>query len=187
MEDPKVIYLGPACQKEGDGREWCEDDVWPQCECGCSSIRYVLESDAQSELAALREELTDLGEELQLTAEERDHAKRNSSAFEDRMGDLQVENGKLRDRLNLNESAGEHVESHLEQQADILRIERDALNQRLAAAEQRNAEMVELLRGLANAGDWYTSALEFNIGESGYEWFGKIESVLKPTESGASA
>ncbi len=57
MSDPKIIYLGPACQKEGDGREWCEDDVWPQCECGCSSVRYMLESDAQSELSALREEL----------------------------------------------------------------------------------------------------------------------------------
>jgi hypothetical protein len=59
MEDPRVIYLGPACQKEGDGREWCEDDVWTQCECGCSSVRYTLESDAQSELAALRVELAE--------------------------------------------------------------------------------------------------------------------------------
>ena len=68
MSDPKVIYLGPACQKEGDGREWCEDDVWPECECGCPSVKYMLESDAQSQLAALREELANVRENSTLLA-----------------------------------------------------------------------------------------------------------------------
>jgi polyhydroxyalkanoate synthesis regulator phasin len=65
MSDPKHIYLGPACQKDGDGREWCEDDVWPECECGCSSVKYMLESDAQSQLAALREELAVANHEIE--------------------------------------------------------------------------------------------------------------------------
>jgi len=56
----------------------------------------------------------------------------------------------------------------------------------LTAAEQRNAELVELLGGLLNAGDWYTSALEFARDESGFKWYDKIEAALKPTESGAS-
>lgn len=44
MSDPKVIYLGPACQEQGQssGREWCQDDVWDACECGHESVRYVL-------------------------------------------------------------------------------------------------------------------------------------------------
>jgi len=44
MSDPKVIYLGPACQEQGQssGREWCQHDVWDACECGHESVRYVL-------------------------------------------------------------------------------------------------------------------------------------------------
>ncbi|KTB62654.1 hypothetical protein AO066_18385 [Pseudomonas fluorescens] len=47
MSDPNVIYLGPACQEQGqlDGREWCQDDVWDACECGHESVRYVLGAD----------------------------------------------------------------------------------------------------------------------------------------------
>ncbi len=44
MSELKVIYLGPACQEQGQssGREWCQDDVWDACECGHESVRYVL-------------------------------------------------------------------------------------------------------------------------------------------------
>ena len=44
MSELKVIFLGPACQEQGqsNGREWCQDDVWDACECGHDSVRYVL-------------------------------------------------------------------------------------------------------------------------------------------------
>lgn len=46
MSDPKVIYLGPACEADtGDGRTWAEDDPWPTCECGHKPVRYVLATD----------------------------------------------------------------------------------------------------------------------------------------------
>lgn len=60
------------------------------------------------------------------------------------------------------------------------------IKESLAAAEQRNADLVELLVGLSNAGDWYTSALEFDRNESGYEWLAKVEVAIKPAESGES-
>lgn len=42
MSDPKVIYLGPACEAEtGDGRTWAEDNPWPDCECGHRPVQYV--------------------------------------------------------------------------------------------------------------------------------------------------
>lgn len=45
MSELKVIYLGPACQENGDGREWCQDDVWETCDCGHESVRYVIGTD----------------------------------------------------------------------------------------------------------------------------------------------
>lgn len=43
MSEPKVIYLGPACEADtGDGRTWAEDNPWPDCECGHRPVRYVL-------------------------------------------------------------------------------------------------------------------------------------------------
>lgn|GEM_PF-6654806 len=62
MSEPKVIYLGPACQEQGQlrGREWCQDDVWDACECGHESVRYVLASDfdrVTAENAALQQRL----------------------------------------------------------------------------------------------------------------------------------
>lgn len=45
MSELKVIYLGPACQEQADGREWCKDDVWERCECGDESVRYVIGSE----------------------------------------------------------------------------------------------------------------------------------------------
>lgn len=62
MSDPNVIYLGPACQEQGQsiGREWCQDDVWDACECGHESVRYVLGADhdrVTAERDALQAEL----------------------------------------------------------------------------------------------------------------------------------
>ncbi|WP_225607273.1 hypothetical protein [Pseudomonas sp. PDM10] len=43
MSEPKVIYLGPACEADtGDGRTWAEDNPWPDCECGHRAVQYVL-------------------------------------------------------------------------------------------------------------------------------------------------
>ena len=51
VSEHKEIWLQPwceGCEKEasggwGDGRQWCEDDVWGTCEgCESKSVRYVL-------------------------------------------------------------------------------------------------------------------------------------------------
>ncbi|MHC8300709.1 hypothetical protein [Pseudomonas sp. ZS1P83] len=43
MSEPKVIYLGPACEAStGDGRSWAEDNPWTDCECGHRPVQYVL-------------------------------------------------------------------------------------------------------------------------------------------------
>jgi hypothetical protein len=43
VSEPKVIYLGPACEVgTGDGRTWAEDNPWPDCECGHRPVQYVL-------------------------------------------------------------------------------------------------------------------------------------------------
>lgn len=43
MSEPKVIYLGPACEAEtSEGRTWAEDNPWPDCECGQRPVQYVL-------------------------------------------------------------------------------------------------------------------------------------------------
>ena len=32
--DPRVIYLAPrCCYTDGEGRQWCEDNVWPCSDC----------------------------------------------------------------------------------------------------------------------------------------------------------
>lgn len=43
MSEPKIIYLGPACEAEtSEGRTWAEDNPWPDCECGHRPVEYVL-------------------------------------------------------------------------------------------------------------------------------------------------
>ena len=49
-QKPSVIYLQPwcdgcetHCRGYDDGRTWCIDDVWSQCEyCGRGAVKYVL-------------------------------------------------------------------------------------------------------------------------------------------------
>lgn len=60
------------------------------------------------------------------------------------------------------------------------------LQQRLADAERSDAKKNDLLDALLDAGDWYTSALEFNREESGYEWAEKIRAALNPNPEAAS-
>lgn len=43
MSEPKVIYLGPACEADtSEGRTWAEDNPWADCECGHRPVEYVL-------------------------------------------------------------------------------------------------------------------------------------------------
>ena len=49
MSETKQIWLAPICHEDGDGRQWCQDDVWGD-DCGCGiaehqSVRYVLAAD----------------------------------------------------------------------------------------------------------------------------------------------
>jgi hypothetical protein len=47
VENHKTIWLQPACDDTIDGREWCQDNVWPNgCEeCGAMPVKYVLAPD----------------------------------------------------------------------------------------------------------------------------------------------
>lgn len=41
-DDPDVIYLEPiCCANPIDGRQWCEDDVFAECENNIRSTRYI--------------------------------------------------------------------------------------------------------------------------------------------------
>lgn len=56
MDDYKTIYLSPKCCDGGDGRQWCQDNVWPCTDCpepakAVASV-YRLDLDATSDLAA---------------------------------------------------------------------------------------------------------------------------------------
>jgi hypothetical protein len=48
VEPHQTIWLQPwckGCQKNcySDGRQWCEDEVWGECEeCGRKPVKYVL-------------------------------------------------------------------------------------------------------------------------------------------------
>lgn len=43
VSEPKVIYLGLACEAEtSEGRTWAEDNPWPDCECGHRPVHCVL-------------------------------------------------------------------------------------------------------------------------------------------------
>lgn len=79
VSELKVIYLGPACQEQGDGREWCQDDVWQPCECGHTSVKFVAsneldrvtaERDAlQQRLNAADQRIDELGQSKELLRE----------------------------------------------------------------------------------------------------------------------
>lgn len=79
MSEPKVIYLGPACESDtGDGRTWAEDNPWPDCECGHRPVQYVL------------------GETFNRIKAERDALQLRLNAADQRIDDLLAEIAKLR-------------------------------------------------------------------------------------------
>ena len=84
MSDPKVIYLGPACQEQGQssGREWCQDDVWDTCECGHESVRYVL------------------GAEFDRVTAERDGLQLSLTTADQTIDDLQTAIGRRNQRID---------------------------------------------------------------------------------------
>lgn len=74
MSELKVIYLGPACQEQGDGREWCQDDVWQPCECGHTSVKFVASTELDrvtAERDALQQRLNSADQRIdELTAKQ---------------------------------------------------------------------------------------------------------------------
>lgn len=79
----------------------CGQDGLPDVGSIHANIRATkAERDAlRAEVERLKSENEDLVFALSDAEHRADHAGRNASAFEDRMGDLQVENGKLRDEI----------------------------------------------------------------------------------------
>ena len=110
MSELKVIYLGPACQEQGQssGREWCQDDVWDACECGHESVRYVLASEL-----------------------------------------------------------------------DRVTAEREALQQRLTATDERNDDLAEIL-ALASISVDYHAGMKGEDGEHLYDLLARIRAIFKP-------
>lgn len=79
MSDPKVIYLGPACEADtGDGRTWAEDNPWPDCECRHRPVQYVL------------------GETFDRVVAERDALQLRLNTADQRIVDLLAEIAKVR-------------------------------------------------------------------------------------------
>lgn len=132
-----------------DLKRFLVSDLYHAC-CGDTLVVNAASYDAAlSKLAAetlradtAESELKELREEFHLVSEDLDHAKRNSSAFEDQMGNLQVSNGKLRDRL----AAAEQRVSELS--ADNQQL-RKLLNQTLAALNP-TAKLAKSIRAALN-------------------------------------
>lgn len=108
-----------------------------------------------AEREALQVRVNELREDFQELSEQSERRGRQASEFEERMGDLQSENVKLQDRITLLSDSGEHVESHLEKQVDILRIRCDALQQRLTAADERaDVQYVPVMQWSDDGSSW---------------------------------
>lgn len=115
------------------------------------SVMLEPEFETQVELAALREELAG--------------AKHDIASFLETMA-------KVCDLLGINTEDAKHAEGN---PSDVFFSHATAMQQRLTAAEQRNAVLVELLgqaRGMVNG--------------ASEGWHICVHNALKPTESGAS-
>lgn len=104
----------------------------------------------EAELAALREELA--------------LAKHDIASFLETMA-------KVCDLLSINTEDAKHAEGN---PSDVFFSHATAMQQRLTAAEQRNAELAKLLNGYPRGVPGFAA------------WADKVTAALKPTESGAS-
>ena len=78
MSEPKIIYLGPACEADtGNGRTWAEDNPWPDCDCGHRPVQYVL------------------GETFERVKAERDALQQRLNVADQRIDEFQEERQKL--------------------------------------------------------------------------------------------
>jgi hypothetical protein len=57
QKEHRVIYLEPSCCSEaGEDRHWCQDDAWGACdECGTKSVKYIIASDHEAMVKALKD------------------------------------------------------------------------------------------------------------------------------------
>lgn len=55
-EDPSEIWLAPKCHEGAGGREWCVDDVWPECGCGGGHrpVKFLLASVIEEQMRDLK-------------------------------------------------------------------------------------------------------------------------------------
>ena len=60
--DHERIWLEPKCTQESpDGRSWCKDDVWGECdECGTKPTEYIRKDIPEASIAALEARVTEL-------------------------------------------------------------------------------------------------------------------------------
>lgn len=174
MANPELIYLAPACEDGADGRTWCVDNIWTDCEeNGCTEkpVRYVLESSALAREAALREELETL----------RSQHTEQSCIFCNNSGELLTEVKSLREeRSRTTETLIQYEQGFWGRMASKNRKEADDLQQRLTAAEWRNADTIAKLELAASMMD------DDERGNRFAEVCRLAIKSLKPTESGAS-
>lgn len=98
VEEP--IVVGVRISTDGFG-SYIADSAMGIGSASPGDVREPLMTVAQCQriVAALESRIEDAEAHAQIEAERADNAGRNASVFEDRMGDLQIENGKLRDQI----------------------------------------------------------------------------------------
>ena len=117
-------------------------------------------SDAQRAIAELREQVDDLELHLASTEDDLESARRNASAFENRMGELQVENGNLQaERDTLRQQLDEVKEQSETRWGGYVRES----NLRRAIEQQRDL-LAGLLRMVRQDG-WYHPLEEHEIAQ----------------------
>lgn len=121
--------------------------------------------DATNERDTLRAEVDDLTAALHESERRADNAGRNATAFEDRMGDLQVEGGKLRDEI-------------ADLKARLLEAERG--NEELVRLRAEKRELIDRLKNIVTNPCESKEALAFRVGHL-------LEHAACATTDGATA
>ena len=117
MSEPKVIYLGPACEADtGDGRTWAEDNPWPDCECGHRPVQYVL------------------GETFNRVVAEREALQLRLNAADQRIDEQRVALMRIRDR------ADAFAEDERDMQVASVEVIRDIAARALGEVDQSSPD-----------------------------------------------